>query len=244
MKPEVPEELLRLVATWDNLRRGERSELGKALRRLGLMQSEIRDLIPVPKSTLSYWCRSVRLTPEQVSAIRARGYSQTGIPRDTQPHRREEIAAVRARARQAASRLMAEPLFAAGVALYWAEGAKTSNDLAMANTDPALLRLFIRWVRSYLEPDAEFRLSLHLHAGNAEAAAQRFWLSELALPGARFTKTYVKPEGTGHRRNRLEYGVCRVRVCRSTDHWHTTMAWIECARERALPDVATLAPGR
>ena len=122
--------------------------------------------------------------------------------------------------------LAREPLFAAGIALYWAEGAKTSNDLAMTNTDPALLRLFIRWVRAYLEPDAEFRLSLHLHRGNDERAGMEFWRRELALPMARFTKTFIKPKGTGHRRNRLEHGVCRVRVCRSTDHWHTTMEWI------------------
>jgi hypothetical protein len=138
---------------------------------------------------------------------------------------------LRARARQTTPQLAGEPLFAAGVALYWAEGAKTSNDLAMANTDPALLRLFIRWVRTYLSPDADFRLSLHLHQGNDERAAQQFWRRELALPAARFTKTYLKPNGTGHRKNRLEHGVCRIRVCRSTDHWHTTMEWIEGVEE-------------
>jgi hypothetical protein len=244
MKPEVPDELLRQAEQWDELHRWERRELGRKLRRLGLTYSEIRELIPVPKSTLAYWCRSVELTPEQIAAIRERGHSQTGVPRDTQPHRRREIAAVRASARRSAPRLLEEPLFAAGAALYWAEGAKSCNDLAIANTDPALLLVFIRWVRTYLDPNAEFRLSLHLHAGNDEGAAQQFWRRESSLPSARFTKTYVKPEGTGHRRNRLEHGVCRVRVCRSTDFWHMTMEWIDSVRQHMVSPVATLTPGR
>lgn len=231
MKPEVPQELLGQAALWDELHRWERRELGRELRRLGLMQCEIRELIPVPKSTLSYWCRDVQLTPGQIAAIRDRGYSQTGVLRDTQRRRRREIASLRARARRVAPRMADRPLFTAGVALYWAEGAKSSNDLTIANTDPALLRLFIRWVQIYLDPDAEFRLSLHLHRGNDEVTSQQFWRDELALPLARFTKTYVKPEGTGHRNNRLAHGVCRVRVCRSTDYWHTTMEWIEWVKE-------------
>jgi hypothetical protein len=231
MKPEIPSDLLRQVTQWENLHRRERSELGRALRRLGLMQSEIRQIIPVAKSTLSYWCRDVCLTPDQVAAIRERGYSQTGVPRDTQRQRRKDITVVRTRARRSASRWSAEPLFVAGVALYWAEGSKSRNDLVIANTDPALLRLFILWVRTYLDPDAEFRLSLHLHIGNDEPAAQQSWRRMLSLPSARFTKTYVKPAGTGHRKNHLDHGVCRVRVCRSADYWHTTMEWIDYMRE-------------
>jgi hypothetical protein len=208
------------------------------------MYSEIREIIPVPKSTLSYWCRDIELTFEQVAAIRLRGYSQTGNPRDTQPKRRHEIALIREAARRVAPVRSTEPLFMAGVALYWAEGAKTQNDLTLANTDPALLRLFILWVRTYLDADAEFRLSLHLHQGNDETAAKRFWRGTLSLPAARFTKTYVKQPGTGHRKNHLPHGVCRVRVCRSADLWHTTMEWIDYARDQVSPTVATLAPGR
>ena len=130
-----------------------------------------------------------------------------------------------------ARELYEAPLFAAGVALYWAEGAKTLPRLELANTDPALLLLYVEWVRRYLDSRAEFRLSLHLHEGNDEQEAKRYWQRELRLPSARFTKTYIKRGGTGHRKNRLSHGVCRVRVCRSADLWHKTMAWIEYARD-------------
>ena len=244
MRPDVPSELLAEATRWAVLSRQRRADLGRSLRTLGLMQSEIRKIIPVPKSTLSHWCREVELTPEQIAAIRQRGYSQLGAPRDTQRKRRSEIGQIRRLAGERAETLFEDPLFTAGVVLYWAEGAKTQSDLTLSNTDPALLRLFILWVRSYLDVDAEFRLSLHLHEGNDERPAKRYWRRKLSLPTARFTKTYMKPAGTGHRKNRLKHGVCRVRVCRSTDLWHETMAWIDYARDQVSPSVATIAPGR
>ena len=244
MRPEVPHELLDRARAWHELHRWERQELGKALRHLGLTYSEIRAIIPVPKSTLSYWCRSVELTDEQISAIRQRGYPQPGVARDTQRRRRLEIVEVRNAAARRASVLLSEPLFTAGVALYWAEGAKTQSDLAMVNSDPALLRLWIVWVRRYLDPDAEFSLRIHIHADNDELAARDFWRKQLGLPAASFTRSYVKADGTGHRKNHLAHGVCRVRVRRSANYWHMTMAWIECARENTLLEVATLASGR
>jgi hypothetical protein len=86
MRPEVPRGLLDRAEEWDDLHRWERSELGKALRRLGLTYGEIRALISVPKGTLSYWCREVHLSPEQIEAIRDRSGSgsRIGIPVNTQ----------------------------------------------------------------------------------------------------------------------------------------------------------------
>lgn len=82
MRPQIPQELLDRAAEWDDLHRWERSELGKALRRLGLTYGEIRELIPVPKGTLSYWCREIQLTPAQIVAIyeRSSPSSRAGIP--------------------------------------------------------------------------------------------------------------------------------------------------------------------
>ncbi|MEN8233973.1 MAG: hypothetical protein ABFR89_03515 [Actinomycetota bacterium] len=233
MRPDVPQDLLDRAAEWDELHRWERSELGKALRRLGLTYGEIREFIPVPKSTLSYWCRDIELTADQVAAIRRRSdaKSRAGIPVDTQWKRREKIAAIEASARAHAHVLVRTPLWLAGVVMYWAEGSKTKRDLEMVNTDPAVLRLFIKWVRTHHGSEAEFVLSLHLHEGNDEAAAKLYWEDELGLPGSGWYKTFIKPKGTGHRKNHLPWGVCRVRVKRSTDAFVRTMAWIDELRE-------------
>jgi len=231
MKPQVPADLLAQASQWKELHRWERSQLGKALRRLGLTYGEIRKVIPVPKGTLSAWCRDVELSQAQTQAIRERTPSQKGVPKDSQWRRRIEIDRIRSDAIGSATAQIADPRFVAGVVLYWAEGSKWRNDFAVANTDPAALRLFIKWVREYLDTAADFRLSLHLHEGNDEEAAKIYWRAALNLPTVSFTKTYIKPKGTGHRKNHLPAGVCRVRVLRASNHWNRTMAWIECVSE-------------
>ena len=229
MRPEVPQELLDRADEWDDLHRWERSELGKSLRRLGLTYTEIRDLIPVPKGTLSYWCREIRLSPEQIEAIRARtgSGSRLGIPVNTQWRRRREIAAIEEAARSEAADRLSDPLWLAGVCLYWAEGSKTKRSLELVNTDPHVLRVFTAWARRHHDPDAEFAMSLHLHEGNDETMARLHWEDELDLPDHHWGKTYIKPLGTGHRKNHLTWGVCRVRMNRSADAFVRTMAWID-----------------
>lgn len=123
--------------------------------------------------------------------------------------------------------------------LYWCEGAKTPNHLKVANSDPVALLVFIRWVRRYLDADAEFVLQLHLHEGNDDKLSQDWWKEELDLPGARFHKTFIKPAGTGHRKNHLAHGVCCVRVTKASNAWHRVMAWIEVIRHH-LNDVGEL----
>ena len=178
--PPIPDAVLARASTWDDLHPWERRRLGVQLRRLGLTHGEIRSIIPVPKSTLQGWLRDVELSSQQIAAIRRRT-SRRGIPVDTQWRRRLAIAAIRAEAHAFANDHLDDPLFVAGTAMYWAEGAKTRNFVDLANTDPRALRLFIRWARRYLGVD-EFQLSLHLHEGNDEKAAKDHWRRALDRP--------------------------------------------------------------
>lgn len=231
---ELEGAVLERVRAYDTYSRWEKSEIGRDLRRLGLSYGEIMDLIPVKKSTLATWCRDIELTPEQIDAIKKRTGENARVP-DTQWRRRAEIEAIRSRASERAVHLMVEPLWVAGVSLYWGGGSKTRNKLEVANSDPALLRVFIAYVRGYLEPSADFSLHLNLHADNDEERAREFWRSVLDLHGANFHKSFIKPDGTGHRKNHLEYGVCRVKVRRCADAWQTTMAWVEFLKSRLGP---------
>jgi hypothetical protein len=225
---EVGAEVTARIAAWDRSSRWERSELGKDLRRLGLSYGEIMDLIPVKKSTLATWCREVKLSEEQYQAVKERNYgSRLGIPVDTNWRRREEIGRIRELARSQVHELMNDPFWVAGVILYWAEGAKSRNNFSMANTDPRALRLFIAWARRYLNRDARFSLHLHLHEGNNEGRAKAFWVHQTGLTEANFHRTFIKPAGTGHRKNHLEHGICTVKVRRPSNVWNIAMEWID-----------------
>jgi hypothetical protein len=164
------------------------------------------------------------LTPQQVAGIRQRRGPRAG-PRDTQWKRRLKVERIQAEARSQVNELVNDPFWVAGVVLYWGEGSKTKRSLALSNTDPRALRLFIGWCRRYHDPSGEFVLSLHLHAGNDDRAAKSHWAAELGI--SEFHRTYVKPAGTGQRTNRLLHGVCRAYMRRSTDAWLKTEVWIQ-----------------
>jgi hypothetical protein len=203
----------------------ERRAVARKLRRRGESIRSIADQLGVAKSSVSLRCRDIALTPEQREKLSDRARAANRQPRNTQWKRHRQIAAIESAAAGSSGTLAASPLWAAGVALYWAEGSKTERRLSMANADPDLLRLFMRWVTEFHKL-SEFSCSINLHANNDEAAARVYWARQLGIPTENFTKTYIKPDGNGHRKNHLEYGVARVSPRKSTDAWITTMAWI------------------
>ncbi|MGB5382159.1 MAG: hypothetical protein WBO25_14320 [Acidimicrobiia bacterium] len=100
--------------------------------------------------------------------------------------------------------------------------------------------IFIAWVRSFHTPNADFVLKINLHAGDDEPAATAFWREEIGLADADVHRTFVKPEGTGHRKNHMPFGVCQVRVRRCTNCWIRPMEWVDTVAkarwELLLPD--------
>ena len=228
---ELEAGILERVRKYEALSRWERRELGKDLRRVGLSYGEIMDLVPVKKSTLATWCREVRLSDEQIAAIKERRAQIPGIPRDTQRKRHLEIDLIRAQAKLEAEHLVEDPFWVAGVSMYWGEGFKTQSTLGMANSDPFALRLFIAWSDRF-HGEGEYRARLNVHAENDEEWARRWWSQELSVGLDSFTKSYIKPDGTGHRKNHLAAGVCLVNRRRSADALHTTLAWIDFLKVR------------
>ncbi|MBW3606587.1 MAG: hypothetical protein KY460_17100 [Actinobacteria bacterium] len=210
MRPEAPPELLDAIERWAVLSRSERAEVGRALRRLGWTYGEIREVIAVPKGTLAGWCREIRLTGEQIAAIKRRTVTQRGVPRDTQRKRRAEIVRIQADARE----------------------------FAVANTDPAALRRFIGWVRVHHDP-APTSSSRCTCTGETTRPRPGSGGRRLMLDAPDFTKTFIKPAGTGHRKNRLPYGVCKTRMRRGTDAWYRTLTWITAIAATWAPDSRT-----
>ncbi len=223
----APPEVVEAAANWDRLTRWERAELGRRLRRDGWTYGEIMEVLPVGKGTLAGWCKEIRLTEKQIAAIKSRLPDRKGVPRDTNWKRRETIAVIRENASLEVPTLMQDPFWVAGLVLYWAEGFKSQRRVGMSNSDPAALRLLVRWIRTYLAEEAEFVFKLNLHYNNDEPAARQHWRTELNTPDARFYRTFIKAEGTGHRKNHLPWGVCQVSMRRSSDAWHRIDSWIQ-----------------
>ncbi len=70
-----------------------------------------------------------------------------------------------------------------GAALYLGEGCKRDGQVGMANTDPAVLRMFVDWLRRCFEVDERrLRVRLYLHEGLDLDTAEAFWSDLLTIP--------------------------------------------------------------
>jgi len=181
---------------------------------------EIARLVGVAPSSVSLWVRDVPLTGDQIESLRQRNPAYNRQLRGA--NRNAERGRARRRAYQEEGRAMArrgDVLHASGVMLYWAEGDKGSRNAArISNSDPEILKLFLRFLRECLEvPDEQMRVTCHLFADHLERQyeIEQFWLDNVDLPRACLCKSFVNvysKYSQKKRRNKLPYGTTRVTV--------------------------------
>ena len=229
---QIPGDLQSAIARWEALKRWERREVAQRLRGLGMAYREIGAVIPVGKGSLSKWCRDVALTEDQKDRLIALNRRVGKARREAGWRRRlnnlERIEGIKNQARLEAARLISDRLWLAGVVAYWAEGTKGSGEVEFANSDPALVKLFLTWAERFLDRSAvDCAIRLHLHSGQDESESIRFWSGVTNIPAEQFGKTFIKTAGTGHRKKLLYHGTAQIRLRRSSDLLHKVLAWIE-----------------
>lgn len=210
------------------MKRWEQKELVQSLRGQGFSYREILQQIPfvLSKGTLSAWCKDIALTPGQLDRLDQLYRNRLLGSKATQQRRAKEIDVIKAQARAEVPERRHHELWLVGLMLYWAEGNKT-HQVGVSNSDPEMIRLMMRWFRDCCHvPEEKFRAQLHLHSGQDEQAMKAFWADVAGLPLAQFMKSYVKQEGTGHRKNVLYHGTFKLSIW-NKDLLHTIRGWIE-----------------
>jgi hypothetical protein len=195
--------------------------LARSLRQeLGLPIKEIARRVGVSTSSISLWVRDVPLTPEQEAALDARNPvrsgQRTGALNNSRRRRDER------RVAQEYGRALArgrDPDLIAGCMLYWAEGAKHRNVVALTNSDADLLSKFLQFLRrSFDVPDEKVAFSVNCFLGNGLSLdeIEAWWLARLELPRGCLRKAAINRASSASRRKRghvLPYGTGRVTVC-------------------------------
>ncbi len=189
------------------------------LRRLGKSYKEIRDMLRVPKSTLSDWFASHEWSQGIKTQLQARNRAESKVRfEDLSRIRGSHLARMYEEGREEAvlefHALKHNPLFIAAVTAYWGEGDKLSRDnVRICNTDPAMIKLFLHFLIYLIDIDKQrIAASLLLYPDLEEAICKEFWNEAAGLSehSIRYIKTQVI-EGR-HKTRRLSYGVCNLNV--------------------------------
>jgi hypothetical protein len=113
------------------------------------------------------------------------------------------------------------PRYLAGCMLYWAEGSRNRTTIEFVNSDPEMVRFFIRFLREGFDVGPEqIAVSCNLFADHEERQREieQFWLDLLGLPRDCLRKSAVNRYSRyskKKRKNKLPYGTCRVVVHRT-----------------------------
>jgi hypothetical protein len=187
------------------------------LRSTGKSYNEIKATLGIPKSTLSDWLSRSAQSKQIKTALTQRARAGHILRLHTLSDIRGKHLArlyeeARAEARREFVYLKSYPLFTAGVALYWGEGNKASlHSLSLGNTDPAMIRLFVVFLRAVCgAPEGKIRAYILLYPDLDPKTCLRFWIKSSGLPKTAFNKC-VRIKGR-HKTRRLHYGVCVVSI--------------------------------
>src|SRR3989344_4377969 len=120
-----------------------------------------------------------------------------------------------------------DPLFLAGLMLYWGEGDKSQKNVQvkLANSDPEMIRIFHLFLIETLKiPREKIAAWLLLYPDLIDSVQKNFWSKTTGIPLGQFKKSiYI----TGrHPTKRLSYGVCSIFIS-SRAFKERILKWLE-----------------
>ncbi len=169
------------------------------LRRQGHSYGEILRQFPdLSRGTLSKWCNTLQLTRAELKLLESRiganrDRSRLFAAKTNHKKRLDREALISLESNEEFEKYRQDPFFVFGVALYWAEGAKTSRRFQFINSDPYIMQLMVKWIEKYLKIDKkDFSVRLYIHKIYSSEECHDFWAEALDIPKALFSKPVFK----------------------------------------------------
>ncbi len=216
---------------------GNNKERATKLRKRGKSYKIISKELGVPKSTLSKWFSQEKWS-QKISndlAKKANYLARERILKINKEHSykwEQWREGFRKEAREEFPNLIKDPLFIAGISLYWGEGdSKMSNGIVrLSNVDPCLITIFVHFLQQILKVRLEnLRVALVLYSDLSDNDCKNFWSRITGVPIKQFHKSqFIKGR---HPTKRSEHGICGV-VLSSRGAKEKIFTWIKLFCEK------------
>lgn len=216
------------------------SEKQKAikLRNDGLSYSEILKIVPVAKSTLSLWLRSVGLSKSQKQRLTKKKLDAALRGGEVRKNERILLSEkIKNEAEKEIDKISQRELWLIGISLYWAEGSKekehnVSRGVIFSNSDAMMIKIFLKWLRDVLKiNDSEIKFEIYIHndSKNKLDEVVKYWSKIVNSPIKKFQYIYLKNNKINTKRKNIGenyFGLLRVVVKRSTNLNRKIQGWI------------------
>ncbi|MCX6787962.1 MAG: hypothetical protein NT108_02235 [Candidatus Kaiserbacteria bacterium] len=187
------------------------------LRRRGKSYLEIRKALKIPKGTLSGWFSTVDWSKQIKERLASQAQDQhttrlIDLNRVRGQHLKKVYEEAREEARVEFNEMKYNPLFIAGLMLYWGEGDKlTKYSTAITNTDPDLIRLYVFFLKNACRiPEEKIRAHVLIYPDLSDEDCRKYWSHESSVNLSQFTKSTIIVGR--HKTRRIKYGVCMIGI--------------------------------
>ena len=192
------------------------------MRQKGMSYSQIKEKLKISKSTLSGWLHNMPLSEKRIRELQADSPIRIERYRNTMRAKKDaRLEEVYKKVSKNIGIFSKRDLFLAGLFLYWGEGTKVSNcSVVLTNTNPAMLKFFIKWLELFNVNRKNLKVKLHLYSDMNIKKSLDFWSKELKIPISQFQKPYIKDTSSRSitYKNGFGKGTCSV-IFNNRDLW-------------------------
>ena len=216
----------------------QRKNLAMSLRRGGYSYTEIQKFVSVPKATLSYWFKDIKLSEPQLARLQTK--RNDAIQQGAQVRSKrvnEAIEKIEKTSAKDIKDIAKRELWLMGIMLYWRERVSdrdVKKGVKFTSSDPYLIRLFLKWlmeVGQLGEPDVLCDILIDGDRGKAVS----YWSEVTSFPQTIFTRIYVQKSKKKRKKRsvkKAEFGLLRIRIKASSMLARQLSGWIKAIQNK------------
>ena len=168
------------------------------LREAGHSLGEIARKLNISKSTASLWLRATTLNSTVIKRINSlKKLARQKASLAIHNNHLVEMEKIRKKSSETVKKIKLDDVPLSKVfcsLLYWGEGGKVDNHITFINSDPKMIRVFLKLFRkSFIPDESKFRALVHIHEYHDETQVKNYWSKITKIPLQKFSKSYLKP---------------------------------------------------
>src|SRR3989344_4559029 len=198
------------------------------MRKKGYSYSEIQNSMNIPKSTIAFWLRDIKLTGPQTEKLKRKQIEVTRANSEKRKLKTSElILEIKNTSSKDIDKISKKELWLMGIMLYWRERLLLNNEndlrkgVNFTSSDPYLIKFFIKWLKEVGNiENEEIGLDIFIKKGKRENKNKNkniesiiaYWSDVTEFPEDKFShiyfqkKTVLDGSKTGKNKNENKKG--------------------------------------